>query len=412
MKTHHWVTLGAVLMAVALLGGILLRLQGSGEEEGGAAAGGSGADSVRAEVRSTAAGEAFATEIAVPVEGAVVRRDTFVMWISASGTAAPVRRSALHAEVDGPVVEVPVREGRAVSAGQLLVKVDPTPYEIAVREARAAVEAARAEFQDLTLFDDDIPDEQVRRERREAARYRSGLAGAEAQLARAEYDLTKTEIRAPFAGRVANLAVSPGSRVRQGDSVAVVLDLSRVDVEAEVIHTEVPHLRVDRPARATFPALPGETFTGRVYTVNPLIREQSRTARVTVRLGNPEARILPGMPGNVEIAGRMLEGRTFLPREAIVEREGGGERRDVVFLFEPSEPGSATGRAQWTYVTRGLESEEFVEIVPADETVVPEAGAIVLVDGHVTLTHDARVRIENHEAIAGEARETSEAGSR
>jgi hypothetical protein len=63
------------------------------------------------------------------------------------------------------------------------------------------------------------------------------------------------------------------------------------------------------------------------------------------------------------------------------------------------EPGSDTGNAQWKYVTTGLENDRFIEIVPAaegdEETYVPDGGEFVLIDGHATLTHDARVRIDN-----------------
>ena len=179
------------------------------------------------------------------------------------------------------------------------------------------------------------------------------------------------------------------------------MDLSQIDIDAEVLHSELPLVEVGREATATFPALPGETFTGRVVSVNPLIDPETQMARVTVRLSNREARIVPGMPGNVRIAGRLLEGRKFVPKEAIVERN----RRQVIFVFEPTEPGSDTGNAQWKYVTTGLENDRFIEIVPAaegdEETFVPEGGELVLIDGHATLTHDARVRIDNFDDLAG-----------
>lgn len=397
MKARHWVTLGVVLVSAVLLGGIFLRLRDDGAEEDGAGDPSveTAEDSVREAVRSTAAQAAFATEIAVPVEGARVRRDTFVLWVDAAGRAAALRSAPLAAQVAGPVVEVPVQEGERVADGDLLVRIDPAEYRLGVQEARAQLEQAEANYEELTLFDERIEDATLREERRRQARIRAGLASAEAGLEQARYELAKTEIRAPFAGRVANLTVVEGSRLRAGDSVATVVDLSRIDVDAEVLYSAIPHLEEGRRARVTFPALPGEVFTGRVVTINPLVSRESNSTRVTVRLRNPEARILPGMPADVLIAGRMMEDRTFVPKEAVVERD----RRDVVFVFEPEEPGAATGLAQWKYVTTGLENEDYVEIVSAEETEVPAAGSVVLVDGHTTLTHNARVRIENHEAL-------------
>lgn len=389
-SARRWIAVGAAALVVALATGAVLRLAGGGAGVGSGED--AAADSVRAAAEATAAREAFATEVAIPVTAAPVRRDTFVLWVEAQGRAAALRTAPLHAEVAGPVVAAPLREGQAVAAGDLLVRIDPVPYRLAVRRAEAERDRALAAFEELTLFDEEMEEEEARAERERRARVRSGLPAAEAALEEARHELAKTEVRAPFAGLVGNLAVAEGSRLRAGDSVAVVVDLSRVDVDAEVLYTEVAHLEVGREARVDFPALRGGAFSGRVVSINPLVGRESRTARVTVRLENPRARILPGMPGTVRIAGRLLEDRLFVPPEAIVERD----RRPVVFVFEPEAEGAATGRAKWTYVTTGAESGRFVELVPDEETGEPPgAGTLVLVDGHATLVHDARVRIEN-----------------
>lgn len=393
MKARHWVTLVVLLVAGAAVVGIFMRLNEDGEEEP-QSFGDAAADSVAEAVRGTASAAAFATDIFLPVEGAVIQRDTFVLWVTASGQAASLRQASVHAEVEGPVTAVPVREGGYVGAGQLLARIDPALYELRLQQREAGVARAQADYLDRVLFDDELPDS-VRLARAEQARIRVSLPEVEAQLAEARYELEKTRIVAPFAGLVANLGVAQGSRVRGGDSIATVVDLSEVDIDAGVLHSELPLVEVGRQATATFPALRGEVFEGRVVSVNPLIDPETKTARVTVRLSNPEARIVPGMPGNVRIAGRQLEDRTFVPKEAVVERS----RRQVVFVFEPGEPGSETGRAQWEYVTLGLENDTQVEIIPSpdgDDTFVPEGGEVVLVDGHATLTHDAQVRIENH----------------
>lgn len=402
MKPRHWVTLVVVLIAGALLVGIMLRLQAGDEDENPTSTGDSTADSVRAAVQSTAAQTAFASEIAVPVQGAVIRRDTFVVWIDAEGRAAALRSAPLHAEVEGPVLEVPVREGQRVQPGDLLARIDSEPYELSVRRAQSEVDRAQAEFENLTLFDEEIEDPEVRQGRERQARIRSGLSTAEADLEQAEYELAKTRILAPFAGRLANLAIVQGSRLRTGDSVATVIDLSRIDVEADVLETELPYIQLGRDVRVNFPAIPDETFTGRVVTINPLVNPESNTARVTVRLSNPEARIVPGMFGKLEIAGRLLADRMFVPRDAIVERSGSGRRREVIFVFDPNEPGSDRGGAKWKYVTTGVESGGFIEVSPETEQDGFEPGQIVLVEGHATLIHDARVQIENHGELEDE----------
>ncbi len=393
MKPRHLVTLLVVGVPLVLLAGVLWRLNEAGASDG-AGDDAAPADSLN-EVLGASAVEAFPTEISLPVEGAMVRRDTFVLWVEAQGRAAPLRSAPLQAEVSGPVISVPVQEGARVSKGQMLVRIDPAEYELRVRRAEADLAYAQVEFEGLILGDDRLEDAQLRAKREGLARLRSGLPGAEAAVEEAQYQLERTEIRAPFAGRVADLVVDEGARLQVGDPVVEVIDLSVIDVEVEVLERALPAVEPGRVATVRFAALPEEPFEGRVVTVNPMVNRETGTARVAVRLRNPQAKVLPGMFAEVEIAGRRFADRLFVARDAIVERD----KRDVVFLLHPDEPGGATGFAKWVYVRTGLENDDFVEVTPERERDSLEPGSIVLVDGHTTLTHDARVHLENHRAL-------------
>lgn len=381
-------TASAVLLGLGALAGC-----GSDDPDG---EGDSAADSVRREVREVAersAADGLAS--AVPVRGARVRRDTFVLWVSAEGEASARRAATVSAEVGAPVEEVVVEEGDRVERGEVLVRLDTAALRLDVEAARARVEEARAQFRSMTLSDAELASDSLRRTRREQARVRSGLEQALVQLQIQERRLQAARVRAPFGGRAASVAASPGDRVSPGDSLLSVLDLSRIRVAVRVLENELPAVEVGRRVTARITAYPNRTFGGRVVSVNPQVDPESNTARVTVSLENPLARLVPGMHASVRVAGRLHEGRVFVPQEAIVERD----RREVVFLFEPSDSGSARGRAQWQYVTTGLENERYVEIVPGDETEPLDPGRVVLTGGHATLAHDAPVRLQNADPL-------------
>jgi multidrug efflux pump subunit AcrA (membrane-fusion protein) len=95
------------------------------------------------------------------------------------------------------------------------------------------------------------------------------------------------------------------------------------------------------------------------------------------------------MYAQVRIAARLFADRVMVPREAILERD----RRKLVFVLEPESSGADAGLAKWTYVTTGLENQDYVEIASNPETTMLEPGQIVLVEGHSTLIHDAKVRL-------------------
>lgn len=333
--------------------------------------------------------QAFSTDVAVPVVGAPVVRDTLVMSVSAAGQAEAARAATLSAEVGGAIVHLPVREGQPVRRDQVLARIDPAEYELAVRQAETSLAKARAKFTELTLFDHETTDPALRAEREQMARVQSGLVDAEVALEKARLDLARATLRAPFDGRVANLAVVPGQRVSPGDSICAVVDLSEIRVQVQALEGEAVHLVPGREARVTFSALPDTMFLGRITTINPVVDPRTRTVRVTVTLRNPDERIRPGMYAQVKIAARLYPDRVIVPREAVLERD----RRRLVFLFEPEKPGSDVGLAKWTYVTTGLENDEYTEIAPNPETTALEPGRMVLVEGHSTLIHDAKVRL-------------------
>ena len=341
-----------------------------------------------------AAAEAFAAGLAIPVRGAPVVRDTLVVSVTAAAEAAAWRRTIITAQVAGRVAAIPVRENQTVASGAPLLQIDPAEYQLAVNEAEAQLRTAQASYEELTLLNEEIADAQTREDRARFARARSGLDGAQVALQRAQLDLARTRVTAPFAGRVASLLVVPGQWVTAGTELMTVLDLDPIRVEVQVLEGEVGLLAAGRSAAVTFAAFPGETFTGRIETINPLV-ESGRTARVTVVVPNPGGRILPGMYARVALQATRYADRVMVPRAAILQRD----RRNMLFVYEGDEQG---GRAMWRYVNPGIANDSMVEIVPTGaETDSVVDGETVLVDGHYTLTHNAPVQLVDDVAAAG-----------
>lgn len=341
-----------------------------------------------------AAAEAFAAGLAIPVRGAPVVRDTLVVSVTAAAEAAAWRRTIITAQVTGRVAAIPVRENQTVASGAPLLQINPAEYQLAVNEAEAQLRTAQASYEELTLLNEEIADAQTREDRARFARARSGLDGAQVALQRAQLDLARTRVTAPFAGRVASLLVVPGQWVTAGTELMTVLDLDPIRVEVQVLEGEVGLLAAGRSAAVTFAAFPGETFTGRIETINPLV-ESGRTARVTVVVPNPGGRILPGMYARVALQATRYADRVMVPRAAILQRD----RRNMLFVYEGDEQG---GRAMWRYVNPGIANDSMVEIVPTGaETDSVVDGETVLVDGHYTLTHNAPVQLVDDVAAAG-----------
>lgn len=372
----------AVVVISSLVGGVYLRSRGDDEDNGGTAL----AEVPEGGAEAVSSARTFSTDIAIPVEGAMVVRDTLVISVSAAAEAAASRQAVLRAQVEGRITSLRVEENDPARSGQLLIQIDTTEFTIAVDRARARLATATATYDELTMFDDEIEDERIRAERARFARAKSGIADAELGVREAELQLQRTRIQAPFVGRVASLRVVEGQQVRPGDELLTVVDLDPLKVEVQVLESEIGLLAEGRGATIVFAAFPGESFSGRIATINPVVERDTRTARVTVTIPNPRGRVLPGMYARVSLEARKLPDRIMVPRAAILERD----RRTMLFVFEGE---NDIGFAKWRYVTPGMMNDSLVEIVADPETDMVEAGEWVLTDGHYTLIHDARVRL-------------------
>lgn len=324
-------------------------------------------------------------DIATPVSGVSVVRGAVVLTVTAAAEAAAWRETVLSAARGGQVVSMSVGEGDRVVAGQLLAALDPTDARLELREAEAELERAESSFREMTLLDERLDDASLRAERERAARARSGLVGAELRVERARLSVVRTRVRAPFGGRAASIEARAGTWLGAGAPLMRLVDADSIRVEVQVLDGEVRWLERGGRALVEFPALPGESFAGRIATVNPLVDPEQRTARVTVVVANADGRVLPGMYARVTLETRSLPDRLLVPREAVLERD----RRTLVFVFEGD---SSVGRAAWRTVALGAGTGELVELLEGAEGTDPVVpGEIVLTDGHFSLIHDARV---------------------
>ncbi len=380
--------LTVLILVGAASWGIWARLNPSEEsEEEEAPERSAAADSVVQSVR-----EQFNTEIPVPVEGAETLEDTLRISVTAKGRAEPIREAQLKARASGVVSRVYVQENQTVRAGQRLVQIDTTEYALALAAAAADLSKAQADYQVRVLGDEQLADTALRNERARLARAYTGLDNAEVAYQRAAKDLAETTVRAPFEGRLADLEVVRGQYLGEGEEVVTVIDLDPIKVSVAVLGTEVVYLAEGHAATVEFTAFPGQPFTGRIETINPIVDATTKTARVTVHIDNPEGRIFSGMYAEADLEAQKFPDRIMVPRTAILEATDG---RPYCFVVED-------GRAKWHYVIPGMNNDLLVELLPSTEYPDrPQAGEIVLTDGHQFLTHDAAVNVVEDLAVAG-----------
>jgi len=361
-------------------------------------------------------------ETPLSVKVAKARRGDLIIKLKSPGEAVTDRKIIIKAEVEGVVNKINVKESQHVKKGDFLIELDDKKYMLEVDSAEASrlsklselllekkfssAENASADYDRKKIskiieqFENTKKLYQkglISREKYEDAQKEyemvliesgekkdeimaaaKGLTQAEVNVKKAKMNLQKTKILAPFQGIICDIQVSPGEHVTSGRELFTLVDISRINVHARVLESEIGKMKVGREVDLRFSAYPGKVFKGRVKAISPIVNAEDKTCKVIIDVANPEEEIKPGMYAEVEIAAEIYENRLLIPQEAVLVRSG----RKLVFIYDD-------GLAKWRYIETGLENEDYAEVL--DNV---KEGELVLVDGHFTLSHDARVKIE------------------
>lgn len=251
--------------------------------------------------------------------------ETVVDLAVLSADLEPRRRAVLAAEVPGVIEELHVDVGDAIEAGGLVARIDTrgTRQQLAEAEALHRQAVDRAERAEALFARRSITEPQ----RIDAVAQRDV---AEARLSSAQLALEKSEIRAPWSGRVAAKRVEVGDYAVPGQPVVELVDVRRIVVRAEAPATDVPYLELGRPVQVRIDVFPGEVFEGKVTRLGAELDPATRTLDVEAELDNADGRLRPGLFGRLELARRRLENAVAVPLDAVVDFE----THKVVYVVE------------------------------------------------------------------------------
>lgn len=403
---------------VAAILALLLAAVGCGHKNPGEA---TGAGRAKADTTApTDTAQSGSTEREVRVSVAEVRRGDLVIPIYADGAIRTPRSVQVRTKIPGELIDVRVRDGDRVNAGQLLARLDRREWEIALSEARQrhmqalAQMAAEADEDSFVVDERALAAYRLSRERLDSAlnsgrlarqahqdsllrlelaalaagafrgemyAQRTGLTEARLAEERARLNLENTEIRAPFAGVVHGLAVVKGEILSTGATLCSLFDNQNLEAAVNVLEADLGNLSVGRPVLLAIPAT-GDTLRARVDVLSPRLDDASRTCEALVRFPNPQGRFRPGMFVRAEIAGWVYPDLMLVPQAALLVRDD----RPLVFKV-------AQGRAQWLYVDIGRRNDRWVEITGVASGGSLSPGEQVVVSNHLTLAHEAKLEI-------------------
>ncbi|MEM1151181.1 MAG: efflux RND transporter periplasmic adaptor subunit [Pseudomonadota bacterium] len=285
---------------------------------------------------------------ALPVLTARAVSETVSLGVVSQGEVRPRTAITLASEVGGRVsfVSDSLLPGGAFQRGEVLVRVDPAEHSLRVTQAEANVaqsrtalmqarsEARTAEQDAAELGIGEVSDLALRRP--QVAEAEARLASAEAAYAEARLNLTRTEVRAPFTGRVHNRLVNTGAYITPGAALGEIFASDTVEVPVALTDRDLASLGLGIGFIAT-EALPGpdvtltalvggseHRWTGEITRTDSNIDTQTRVLFAYVEVEDPYGAasdegvpLAVGLFVTAEIEGRTLPDTTVIPRTAL-----------------------------------------------------------------------------------------------
>ena len=227
------------------------------------------------------------------------------------GTTQAADRAELSFRVAGPLIEFPVNEGDEVRQGQLLARIDPRDYRIALAEAKAAFDQAEADAQRYRrLYEREavpLADLELATARRDVARARHEQAQA---------DLRDTELRAPFAGQIGLKYVENFEDVLAKEPVLSLHDVGQVEIVINVPESIMATVREGRRPTivTTFDVAPNRSYPMQIKEFSVAADPATQTFPITFIMPQPaDLNVLPGMTALVIISDMQLDEEERVP---------------------------------------------------------------------------------------------------
>ena len=320
--------------------------------------------SAAAPAKSAAAAPAGAP---MTVEAANVARQALPQTITAVGSLRSDESITVRPEVAGRISAILFKEGQHVAKGMALVRLDPAINQAEVQQARANLKLAKSKYdRAVELSQRNFISGQAKDEAE------NNLRVAEAAVSLVEARLAKTEIKAPFSGVIGLRVVSVGDYVKEGADVVNLESIDPLKVDFRVPEIYMRQVQVGQTLTVTLDALPGKSFDGKVFAVNPLVDAAGRVVVIRAIVGNPDTSLRPGMFARVKLITRDEKDALVIPEQAIVPQ---GEEQYVFRVVD--------GKVARVKVEIGQRRDGKVEILKGLDAndVVVTAGQLKLRDG-------------------------------
>ncbi|MEO6600872.1 MAG: efflux RND transporter periplasmic adaptor subunit [Polyangiaceae bacterium] len=345
----------------------------------------------------------------IPVVVATVAPRDVPVFLDGLGNAVPLITVTVKPQVDGPLLSVLFQEGQQVKKGDLLARIDPRPFTIALHQAQAALARDQAQAKNakvnltryIALHDQGLATQEQLDDQRATAEQLAGtIQSDQAQIESAQLQLTYTEVRSPVDGVTGIRQVDQGNLVHAADAngLVVVTQLDPMAIVFTLPQDNLPQINQQIASGLSIEAYSrdGDRLLGKGKLT--LVDNQVSLTTATVRLKgivpNPDKALWPDEFVRARLLLATRSGVLAIPAPAVQR----GPQGTFVYIVMPDQTAALrvidvdTVQDQWAIIKRGL-----------------NAGDQVVVEGQNQLRPGAKVALRS--SVAGSSGSTGAPGA-
>jgi membrane fusion protein, multidrug efflux system len=350
----------------------------------------------------------------VSVAIAKVQKQDVPVYLVGLGSASAFYTANIKSRVDGQIMRVNFQEGQVVKEGDLLIVIDPRPYQVQLEQMEAQLFKDKASLRDAKLNLDryttlipsgSIAQQQVDTQQSTVDQLEGQVRTDQAQIDNAKLQIVYCNITAPFTGRVGLRQVDPGNIVHATDTnpmlvltqlqpIAVIFTLPEDQLPSVAQHMRNASLQVDAYSRDNQTKL----ATGKLLTIDNQIDPTTGTAKLKAVFDNKDNQLWPNQFVNADLLLETRKNSTVVPTASILRGPQGA------FVYAVNSDNTVQARTVDIALTQGNTTALKSGVTP---------GEVVVTDGQDKLQTGSRIEPRNPtgNAMADEKSGTSDAAS-
>ncbi len=319
-------------------------------------------------------------EFAIPVTVASIERGSISANFHTTATLESRTEADIITRVTGIIEQLDVEEGDYVEKGQVLAKIDPRRYQLALDKADAELEGINQELQRLSLM---AEKKLVSAQASDKLKYQHQAAVAARKLA--ELDLQDSQIVAPISGYVSHRYVKPGHFTQGYQKLFHIVDPVSLQAVVYLPEHQLSNVELNQQALLSFSARQNKVYQAKVRSISPVIDQRSGTFKVILSIDDANQQLKPGMFAQIALTFDTHNDAFTIASDAIITLDNTSK----IYLVRDN-------KAVEIKVTKGFVEEQVTEIIGGIAGEIKE-GDLVVVNGQHNLKADALVEVLNSE---------------